>query len=127
MINTVGHGKRLAVTMEGVVLVPKTTISPVSASKVYLSGPWEQTAGIRGGKNKWRGVDYLIIIICGITQKLLAMGKQINLATLLNQARSKVLNCVGKGSHEKALECIQGTFELCVRLGKKCLWYATDQ
>lgn len=117
MINTVGHGKRLAVTMEGVVLVPKTTISPVSASKVYLSGPWEQTGG----------VDYLIIIICGITQKLLAMGKQINLATLLNQARSKVLNCVGKGSHEKALECIQGTFELCVRLGKKCLWYATDQ
>lgn len=55
MINTVGHGKRLAVTMEGVVLVPKTTISPVSASKVYLSGPWEQTAGIRGGKNKWGG------------------------------------------------------------------------
>lgn len=55
MINTVGHGKRLAVTMEGVVLVPKTTISPVSASKVYLSGPWEQTVGIRGGEKQMGG------------------------------------------------------------------------
>lgn len=41
------------------------------------------------------------------------MGKQINLATLLNQARSKVFNCVCKGSHEKALVCTGDFWALC--------------
>lgn len=47
MINTVRHGKRLVITMEGVVLV-----SPVSASQVHLAGPWEPAAGIWAGKKK---------------------------------------------------------------------------
>lgn len=114
MINTARHGKRLTVTMEGVVLVYRTTDWPAAASQAHLAGPWEPAAGIREGKKE----GYLIILICGITQKRLAMGKQINLATLLNQARCKVLNGVRRGSHEKALECVQGTFELCVRLKK---------
>lgn len=114
MINTARHGKRLTVTMEGVVLVERTTDWTASASQAHLVAPWEPAAGIQEEKKN----GYLIIIICGITQKLLAMCKQINLATLLNRARSNVLNWVWKGSHEKALECAQGTFELCLRLKK---------
>lgn len=30
------------------------------------------------------------------------------------------------GSHEKAFECVQGTFELCVRLKQLHLCWATD-
>lgn len=103
MINTATHGKRLTVTMEGVVLVSRITSWPASASQAHLAGPWDPAAGIH--KEKKNG--YLIIIICGITQKLLAMCKQINPATLLNRARSKVLNWVWKVSHEKAFECVQ--------------------
>lgn len=92
MINTTRHGKRVALTIEGVVLVHKPTVSPVSASQAQPgrslgANGWHSR---RGGKK----CGYLIIIICRITQKLLAMGKQIKQATLLNQARSKVLNWV---------------------------------
>lgn len=47
MINTVRHGKILAVTMEGVVLVHKPSVSPVSASQAHLAVPWESAAGIQ--------------------------------------------------------------------------------
>lgn len=91
---------------------------PSSPGRSLGASGWHSGGGDKNG--------YLIIIICGITQKLLAMGKQINLATLLNQARSKVLNWMWKGSHEKAVETVQGTFELCVRSKKQCPWCATD-
>lgn len=123
MINTAGHGKRVALTIEGVVFGAQThRFTCVSFPRFTWQGPGSQRLAFRrerrgGGGEKKSG--YLIIITCGITQRLLAMGKQIKLVTLLNQARSKVLNWVWKGSHEKALECVQGTFELCVRLKKK--------
>jgi len=47
MINTLGHGKRVAATIRGIVLVHKSTVSPVSASQVHLADPWEPAAGIR--------------------------------------------------------------------------------
>lgn len=118
MINIARHGKRVALTMEEVVSGAQNhclTCVSFSSSPARSLG----ASGWHSGKKKKTG--NLIIIICGITQKLLAMGKQINLATLLNQARRKVLNCVWKGSHEKALECVQGTFELCAGLKKQCL------
>lgn len=45
----------------------------------HLAGPWEPAAGMQEEGKK----GYLIIIIRGITQKRLAIGKQINLVTLL--------------------------------------------
>lgn len=50
MINTARHGKILAVTMEGVVLVHKPSVSPVSASQAHLADPWESAAGIQEEK-----------------------------------------------------------------------------
>lgn len=52
MINIAEHGKILAVTIEGVVLVPKSSFSPVSVSQAQLAGPWEPAAGIHEGKKK---------------------------------------------------------------------------
>lgn len=73
MINTARHGKILAITMDWIVLAHKARVSAVSASQAHLADSWESAAGIREeGKN-----NYLIIIVCGITQKLLATGKQI--------------------------------------------------
>lgn len=120
MINTVTYGKRLSVTMERVVLVWTITNWLAPASQAHLAGPWDPAAGIHENEKKKKKKGYLIIIICGITQKLLAMCKQINLATLLNQTRRKVFNRVWRVSHENARECVQGTPELCVRLKKQC-------
>lgn len=50
MINKPSHGKILAVTMEGVVLVHKPSVSPVSASQAHLADPWESAAGIQQEK-----------------------------------------------------------------------------
>lgn len=94
MINTARHGKRLAVTMEGVVLVCIATV-----------------LGTKGWCPKKGGGDfYLIIIIARIIQELLASGKQIKPTTRSNQEHSKVLNSLWKGSHEKAPEWVQGDF-----------------
>lgn len=53
MINTARHGKRVAVTMEGVVSLSLShgpAVSPVTASQAHLAGPWEPAAGVQEGK-----------------------------------------------------------------------------
>lgn len=81
MINPAAHGKIGTFTMEGVVLASEyrraTCLGfPCSPAR----SPWEPVAAVHGqikheGKKK---PCYLIIIVRGITQRALAMCKQIN-------------------------------------------------
>lgn len=92
MINEATHGKIVTFTMEGVVLAWSIADWPAAASHAHLEGPHgiQWLALMEGGEAVGNG--YLIIIVRGITQRRLAMCKQINLAARLKQARSKVLN-----------------------------------
>lgn len=94
MINRVAHGNIGTHTMEGVVLASEynraTCLSfPCSPAR----SPWEPVAAVHGEiKQQKKKKSHLIIIVRGITQRALAMRKQINLPTQgRNRARSEGL------------------------------------